>query len=457
MSICYRSFLQLVSALAFHGWHVIRCGMTVNIIIDANIILHYRRIDEIDWPGLVRSSPCNIVIVPALMTELERKKATASSPVIRKRAGKAIEFLVRKMDETDPIALRPSCTLVFHDNEPTIDFAANRLSPDVDDDRYIASSLEIAAETNSSTYIASGDGGLKLKLRSRPVNILTLPDELRLADEIDPETQELRKAKQELEEIKTARPKPVVGFNGAEKLRLEFPDLIIPKLPTLEQEKRKFPLKEPSPPKPQVVNAFPKLASGIDIANLSGLSGLSLDRQNEARLRYYAAYEQYLADMEHYLDRICRIEEVEFYLWNDGLVAAHNIEVTIRAPEGTRWISRRDLPKAPKKPEAPGTTSSWLGPNISPLASLHHDIPHFYDGSVSISESGQEVSSSCKVLKPKCGLTLDKATIEVLDRRLIGGSKRFMASLSYSEGVPIEFELPFELASIGTIDHTSSG
>ena len=430
--------------------------MTVNIIVDANIVLHYRRIDEVDWPGLARSSPCNIVIVPALMAELERKKATASSPVIRKRAGKAIEFLVKMMDEADPIALRPQCTLIFHDHEPTIDFAANRLSPDVDDDRYIATALEIEAETRASTYIASGDGGLKLKLRSRPVKILTLPDSLRLADEVDPETQELRKAKQELEKIKTARPKPVVRFNGADMLRLEFPDLIIPKLPTLEQEKRKFPIKEPSPPKPQVVNAFPKLTSGIDIANLSGLSGLSLDRQNEARLRYYAAYEQYLADMKHYLDRICRIEEVEFCLWNDGLVAAHNIEVTIQAPQGTRWISRRDLPKAPKKPDEPSVTSSWLGPSMSPLASLHHDIPLFYDGSVSVSESGQEVSSSCKVLKPKCGLTIDKAAIEILDRQLIGGSQRFIASLSFSEGVPLEFELPFELASTGTIDHTAA-
>jgi len=67
--------------------------MTVNIIVDANIVLHYRRIDEVDWPALARSSPCNIVIVPALMAELERKKATASSPVIRKRRVHFHEFM----------------------------------------------------------------------------------------------------------------------------------------------------------------------------------------------------------------------------------------------------------------------------------------------------------------------------------------------------------------------------
>lgn len=444
-------------AVAIHRDTGYTQGMTVNIIIDANIVLHYRRIDEIDWPGLAGTSPCNIIIVPALMTELERKKATASSPVVRKRAGNAIDFLVRKMDDADPIQLRPNCVLSFHDREPMLDFAHNRLSPEVDDDRYIASALEIHDETGSPTFIASSDGGVKLKLRSRPVNILMLPDDLRLPDELDPETKELRKAKQELEQLKAARPKPLVRFAEADKLRLEFPDKIVPKLPTVEQVRRRFPIKEPTPPKPHVVDAFPKLTGGIDIANLSGLSGRFLERENEARLRYHAAYEQYLAEMEHYLERICRIEEVEFYIWNEGLIAAHNIEVTIRAPEGTRWVSRRDLPKAPKKPDEPTTTSSWLGPSISPLSSFHHDIPSFYDGSVSVSESGQAVSSACKVLKPKCGLTLDKASIEVLDRRLIGGSQRFMASLSFSEGVPIEFELPFELASAGTIDHSATG
>ena len=427
-----------------------------NIIVDANIVLHYRRIDEIDWPAIAGSSACNLVVVPALMTELERKKATGASPVIKKRASKGIEFFVQMMDKADPITLRSNCTLVFHDKEPTLDFSANRLSPDVDDDRYIASALEIAGETNFPTYIASGDGGLKLKLRSRPLNILILSDALRLPDETDPETRELRQAKQELEKLKTARPKPLIGFVGdGEKLKIEIPDRIVPKLPTVGQIMAKYPIEEPPKPKPHVVDAFAKPTGRIDLSHLSGLSGNFVDRRNEDRRRYYAEYEKYLDEVEPYLERICRIEQVGFFIHNDGLVAAHNIDLRVDAPTGTRWLSRSDYPESPEEPREPNQSTMWDAlANPLHMNPIRHHFSGINDGDISISDSGKTLYSSCKALNPKCGLTLDQASLEILDRGLVNRSLQFTATLSFTEGAPIEVSLPFELASSGTIDHS---
>lgn len=216
---------------------------TANIIIDANIVLHYRRIDEIDWPTLTAAEHCDVIIVPALMRELERKKITASNPTLRKRAGRAIDFLVKRMDEADPIELRSGCNLVFRDQEPLIDFESERLDRVVDDDQYIASAIEIAAETDCDTYIATADGGMKLKVRSRPIKTVRPPEDMKLTDEPDPETLELREAKKELERLKTASAKPTVTFESGEtKPIFEIPDRIEPRVTAFDEIKRRWPI-----------------------------------------------------------------------------------------------------------------------------------------------------------------------------------------------------------------------
>lgn len=419
-----------------------------NVIVDANIALHYRRMDEVDWPGLVGCDECNVVIVPALMAELERKKATGSSPTIRKRAAKAIDFLVGKMDEVDPITLRPNCTLVFRYHEPLIDFAASLLSPEVDDDRYIASALEIAGETGADTFIASGDGGLKLKLRSRPLKALALPESLKLPEEVDPETKQLRQAKQELEQLKASRPKPRLAFVGQEdKLTIAIPDRIIPNVSTVGEIMAAFPQEETPKPDPR---SFLSNTSGFDISQLSSLSASLVERRNESRRRYYEEYQQYLNELDIWLERLCRIEQIQFSIWNDGLAAATNIKITVVAPEGTIWIDSSDLPDKPKEPDKPGSRSMWddLRPlNFNPR--LHHP-PR--DGDVSVSEDGRRIRASFTQLNPHSGLNLEKVRLEMLSREFVGKSSSFSSRISFTEGAPIEQRLPFESKSSGTID-----
>ncbi len=53
-----------------------------DILIDANIALHFPRIDQLDWPGLTGCRTCTIAIAPILLRELEQKKifGATSSP-----------------------------------------------------------------------------------------------------------------------------------------------------------------------------------------------------------------------------------------------------------------------------------------------------------------------------------------------------------------------------------------
>ncbi|MDG5748542.1 PIN domain-containing protein [Qipengyuania sp. XHP0207] len=417
-----------------------------NIVIDANVVLHYQRIDQIDWVSLTGANHCSVIVVPALMRELERKKATGSSAVIKKRAGKAVDFLAKRMDEPDPIALRPGCTLSFRDNEPLIDFPSNRLSVSVDDDHYIASALEVAQESRQPTFIASADSGLKLKLRARPISILVPPEAYRLQDEVDSETKELREAKRELEKIKNARPRLTLQFNDCEgKLELLFPEKIAPNIRTLEEVMRDHPLNEVGTGE---ITASP-LGKTTDLSLLGQATSLAWrERENERIRAYYDAYDQYFSEYEAWLSELCQIDWIAFRIENLGGAAATNVGITVAAPEGTVWIDEDDIPDRPKEPDKP---SAFAITRIEPLAYPRNLNPP-RDGDVYVREDGRSIFAKCGQLNPGCGLSLEKAVLRLSDSAMIGTSSSFRTRISFTEGEPIEGQLPFAMVSGGVIE-----
>ena len=144
------------------------------ILLDTNLALHFPRLDQINWPALSGCKACTIVIAPILLRELEQKKIFGATPVL-KETGEPDDRLPAWQD----VGLRSDSgatgvTLLFMESEPAIDFASHNLVREVNDDHYIASAFERHARTGSATMIASNDGGMALKLRSRPISILRL-------------------------------------------------------------------------------------------------------------------------------------------------------------------------------------------------------------------------------------------------------------------------------------------
>ena len=147
-----------------------------DIFIDTNQVLHFTRIDQVDWCALTGCERCVIIVTPILLRELEQKKIFSPSAVIKDRAGRMIDFLVKQIERPDPFELRDNVLLVFAEREPSIDFADHGLVREVNDDQYIASALERQSSTGKRTFIVSNDGGMALKLRSRPIDVLRRGD-----------------------------------------------------------------------------------------------------------------------------------------------------------------------------------------------------------------------------------------------------------------------------------------
>ncbi|KFL48003.1 hypothetical protein IL54_3430 [Sphingobium sp. ba1] len=383
------------------------------ILIDANQVLHFTRLDQIDWCGLTGCRHCTLVITPILLRELEQKKIFSPSSALKARAGAMIDFLVEKMELPDPVVVRSHVVLVFAEHEPGIDFASHHLVREVNDDHYIAAAIERHCISGMPTFIASNDGGMAMKLRSRPISVLRLPDTLRLPAEVDAEQKELRDAKREIARLKSRQPKLAVTFKDGETRRnirnARCLDLAVPGLAKIRAKHSYLPV----PPKPGET-------AGVQIGGLrafynqGGGSRERVEEYNEAITAYYARYDQYLADMNFWTEALRLTASVSITLSNDGSATATDIDVTLRFPKSIFLSSMRDRPEEPEAPKPPASPGNFgkLSAYFAQASPRYLDFARpdfdFHDGTVFVDEDDPHTAQfSVKSLKQKCELSFD--------------------------------------------------
>lgn len=425
------------------------------ILIDTNQVLHFQRIDQIDWRALTGSDRCTLVIAPILLRELEQKKIFSPSAALKARAAGMIDFLVGQMALPDPVVLRPNVLLAFAEHEPTIDFAAHHLVREVNDDHYIAAALERQSATSLTTFIASNDGGMAMKLRSRPIRVLRLPDELRLPADVDAEQKELRDAKREIARLKSRQPKLSVTFTGGDTRReirnaraIEFGAA------GLEEMKAKHPLL----PLPEAGRspAGGELTGLRAFSNLHGAGSRSrVEQYNAELLDYYARYERYLAELEAWTEIFRLTAQVSLTLHNDGSATATDIDVTVRFPSTIFLSSVRDRPKEPEAPEPPSRPGSFdaIGSYFAESgARAYTDFLtpafDFHEGSVYVDDDDPHTAQfSAKSLKQKCELAFD-AFLLTRHPDLTGKGVEVEVVITFHEGEPVHQKLAITFGEV---------
>lgn len=390
------------------------------VLIDTNVVLHYRRIDEIDWPLLAGAASCTLAITPVLMRELEQHKVHNRSKTLRDRAGRMIDYLVGLMDAPDPILIRPAVTLSFISDEPTLDFASHRLKESIADDHYIATALELAAETADPVLIASADGGMALKLRARPIAALRLPPDLKLPDEPDPAEKELRETKRELLKLQTRQPQLSVRFaDGSTLLRLPKRLAVPPPgIKTPDEIRREYP-KRRVPGKPNDPRST-GLGTGIgalglsQMADLGGFASARIERENSYLDLYYLKYETYYEQIAAHWDWLSRSYELALVLHNEGAGPATIVEAQLSFSGQLKLGLASDVPEKPDEPSPPKATDV-LGPSGPPM-SIYQKLgfpepPSFHDGRPLFDDGDHDVYFDARNLRPKSQFALDQFVV----------------------------------------------
>jgi hypothetical protein len=388
------------------------------ILIDTNLVLHYQRIDQVDWPTIAGCPRCTLAITPVLMRELDHHKVLSRSRALRDRASKMIDYLITKIDEPNPIKVRRGVTMTFVTEEPAIDFAAHKLKESIADDQFIAAALDLASSTSAAVLIASADGGMALKLRSRPIRILRLPDTLKLPEEPDPLEKELRDTRHELQKMQARQPQLAVRFaDGSTLLRLlKRAPGPPPGIKTPAEMRRKYPKKmAPKPLPTDPLSASIVRTSSFDIGKLvgGGFAG-KIDHENVHIDLYYLKYDHYYKEISSRHDWLQRSYEIELKLINDGSGPATIMEAQLAFP-GPITVGRlSDAPEMPDAPDPPKLKDRFAS-DLSGIAQISHlRIPpmlEFHEGRPLFDDEGGNVFFETSNLRPKSQFALDTFVI----------------------------------------------
>ena len=218
----------------------------------------------------------------------------------------------------------------------------------------------------------TADLGLKLKARSRQIEVLTLPDELKLPEEPDPNEIRIKKLEAKVRELSAALPELRIAFDdGSDHKRFRVfkvqelsPGIIDP---CLAQVRDHYPKLSTSTGLSAAPGSGPDLVYGqlaekprAFTAPFKRLAPEDISRYNDQLESFYHEYTEFLPQLWEYQATCARQVEIELRLCNAGTAPADDIDVALHFPDGfsVRDSDKRGGPPIP--PEPPGIPVPWI-------------------------------------------------------------------------------------------------
>ncbi len=316
------------------------------IMVDTNLLLHFKRLDQIDWSALAQER-VRLIILPVVVRELEKHKTFHQNAKVRDRAGKVITWFNTLADTGFDVDLSSSLALRFHTHEPAIDFSENKLTKELQDDVLVAGVLSLQQEEGEDVSIATADFGLKLKARQRRIPVVVPPERDRLADEPDARDKELATLRKENLQLANRVPKLSLVFAGSTEANASFVRPVEKEPPaSLAMVQARHPRLGETPTKRPLFELGSSLAYGH-------VSADSQKRYNEKLDEYFEKYAAYLESHSAWAREALGRFQLELVLRNGGTTPATNIDVTFAFPEDVLVLTEVRAVAKPKPPDAP--------------------------------------------------------------------------------------------------------
>jgi hypothetical protein len=197
------------------------------LFLDTNVLLHFRRPDEIDWRVLTDGEEAEIVLVLPVLREIDRHKATHPVKRVKQRAAAIFKWFGTMIGSKEPIRLREGVSLSFRRQDPLIDFQTHKLRTGIVDDEVVASVLEFQDEHDGAqVLIVTDDLAMRILAPGHGIEAKPPPEECRLPDEPDPADVEARELKVQLAEYRNRQPELTLLFtDGNARQRKALPEV----------------------------------------------------------------------------------------------------------------------------------------------------------------------------------------------------------------------------------------
>jgi len=373
--------------------------------LDTNTFLHYRFFTDVDWCEELRSNCVILIVCSAVLSELDRRKFSDSDKKIRDRAKKVISKLSQIASHAE---IRTNVQLLFLTKEPKIDWEHEGLSPDIFDDRIIATML-VEEGTKENVILVTADFGLRLKAQARGIQCHTLMEEMLLPSKT-PAEEEIAKLRERLQRLEHSLPKLSLKLLSQGKIA-DFAEFSLKKLAPLTQTDIEVEVAK-------IRNQYQKLPSPPSgaspvVAFLSaGFSQSEIDRYNKEVEEYTKQMPDYLKGKWAYRELLSRTVRLRFALVNDGSSPAEDVDIFLYFSDGFKLVDKEGFPKEPSAPEQPTPPRTMIEmfqnigrfnipylPRISSPVMSPHTRPDVPEGPFIKKTNSYEVSFSVQRLK----------------------------------------------------------
>lgn len=353
------------------------------LFLDTNVLLHYRRIEEIDWLSLSGSTDVVIVLCPAVIRELDHLKVGHPQKKFRKRAQEIVAMLHRRLNASSDEPIREKIRFEFMVADPVLDFAEQKLRPELPDDWLIASSIAWKTDhPNDEIKIVTADLGVSLKAKTKAIPTLFPLETDKIVDEIDADEKRILQLQKELAEARNCQPRLTLCFYGETpaakflKIQLSSPSAFDAKRAseTMDRIRLEYELLPP----PDRFGRIKLSERQIRRNQLSGwplqsISKWDAERYNSELQRFYQDYEAYLRVVHDQENQQRLNATLEIGLENDGAAPAEDIDVHLHFPDGFKLFNSDEfVPKQPKAPEAPVVPGTFNFATAFKVPALHN-------------------------------------------------------------------------------------
>jgi hypothetical protein len=380
---------------------------------DTPNFLHYKSFDQIDLPAILGSESVVLVIAPIILRELNDKSDSHPNPRLKKRAAVAIKKLGEWAESHAPAKVREGVSLVFQPTEPLgLDFAAEQLDPNINDDRLLASFISYSKESpGARTILLSFDVGLRVKAQTRNIEIFRLPENAKLPTDPDPQEIEINELKKKLRDHESASPNLRLLFTSGKSV-----------LEVVVRAAKFRPASEIQSLVEREHCRVPKfLVKTGTITSWALQEGKYLlpkeaERRNHVIDLYLQSYREYLTASDEHENRKKRRFEVPLMLVNDGGKPANDIDIVLSVPESINAFVRMEaVPGEPQPPAAPNWTAETEGSEASkssdPISSPDPDA-NVSRPWIVMEKTGMSVRFHVKKIKHRYRITLPSILFE---------------------------------------------
>ncbi|MEN6545874.1 MAG: PIN domain-containing protein [Armatimonadia bacterium] len=330
-------------------------------LVDTNIFLHFKPLDELDWPTLCGEAAADLMVGIEVVRELDEHKHHSGNR-LKKRAGAALRCIEERSKDTGPDASL-HVTVAFQ--EATVDWAGQGLDPTIADDRIIARAIALRQD-GRRVMLATDDTALRLKATAHGFDCCAFSDEDRATELKSEDELELEQLRAQLRTLRAAVSDLTLGFLRDNEI-VNHANFILHPLALMSEEALATLVEEETRPHAYVAPPPVALTGLAGIAMMPRFSFLERDPTEQEIQEYQEAFARHKAEYADYIrlrdgrDALnSRTVSLQLVIKNDGQAPGDDIHVVLHVPdpvvvlessgEETPWDDTPAPPPPPRKP-----------------------------------------------------------------------------------------------------------